>query len=154
MATKSDKKKQTEAVSDSKAGESAAAAVANFPAVALNTKMAGVTTKIHQLIKKKACHDSHILDINGFAATAANGQKVFRLTDFMCPQGEEFNSPINVVATPIGSKPFFLTVKAVLVNLGTDVEITVFAWDANGVPAPNVSFNWRCRVNYFVRIFA
>jgi hypothetical protein len=35
-----------------------------------------------------------------------------------------------------------------LVNNGTDVEITVFSWDANGAPTPGVTFNWRCRVEH------
>jgi len=24
--------------------------------------------------------------------------------------------------------------------------LTIFAWDANGAPASNVTFDWRCRV--------
>jgi hypothetical protein len=78
--------------------------------------------------------------------TGSNGKTTFKLTNFICTQRELFNNPINVVATPLSSKPFFLTVKQALLNNGANVEITVFAWDANGVPAPGVTFNWRCRV--------
>ena len=40
-----------------------------------------------------------------------------------------------------------MTMTHSLVNTpATDVQITVFAWDANGAPAPNVVFDWRCLV--------
>jgi len=90
--------------------------------------------------------------VSGFATTASSGQSVFRLSDFICPGGEVYNYPINVIATPFSSKPFFLTVMHSLVNNGSDVEIKVFAWDANGAAAPNVSFNWRCRVELPIKV--
>jgi hypothetical protein len=31
---------------------------------------------------------------------------------------------------------------------GIDVEIEIFAWDANGAAASEVTLNWRCRVPY------
>jgi hypothetical protein len=70
----------------------------------------------------------------------------FNLTNFLCPANEIYSLPINVLATPISAKPFFLTVQHELVPNGTDVKITVFAWNANGGPAAGVVFNWRCRV--------
>ncbi|HEU4933632.1 MAG TPA: hypothetical protein VFT48_16215 [Pyrinomonadaceae bacterium] len=80
------------------------------------------------------CHDS--------------GQWVghFYLTNFLCPANKIYSLPINVLATPISTKLFFLTLQHELVNNGTDVKITVFAWNANGGPAAGVVFNWRCRV--------
>jgi hypothetical protein len=51
-----------------------------------------------------------------------------------------------VLATPFSTKPVFVTVIHSLINNGTDVEIRVFSWDANGNAAPNISFNWRCRL--------
>ena len=33
-----------------------------------------------------------------------------------------------------------------------DLEITVSTWDAGGVPAPGVAFDWRCRVPYRVMV--
>ena len=88
-----------------------------------------------------------LLDVAGFFSTGSDGKTVFRLTDFLCPLPDGiFTQPINVVATPLSSTPCFLTVGHLLVNNGTDVEITVSTWDASGAAAPKVSFNWRCRV--------
>jgi hypothetical protein len=55
--------------------------------------------------------------------------------------------PVNVVATPNSSDPFFLTIQHSLIGLA-DVEIKVWTWDANGAAAPGVPFDWRCRVPY------
>ena len=32
-----------------------------------------------------------------------------------------------------------------LINSDKDVDITIFAWDANGAPAPGIPVNWCCR---------
>jgi hypothetical protein len=95
------------------------------------------------------------MDISGLATTDSNGKRVFLLSEFLCfssPTSIHFQQPINVVATPQSTAPCFLTVTHSLVNTGplnaaTDVEITVFTWDANGAAAPNVTFDWRCRVD-------
>ena len=94
------------------------------------------------------CFESRVIDVSGSWRTQSNGQVVFKLFDFLCPAGEILSSSINVLATPNSSKPFYLTVSHKLVNNNTDVEITVFSWAANGAPAPNVTFNWRCRVEH------
>ena len=101
------------------------------------------------------CRAARLLDISGIATTDNNGQRVFKLSEFIChssrPGENRFQQPINVVATPRSTTPCFLTVTHSLVNTngleGVDVEIKVFMWDANGAPAPNVSFDWRCRVD-------
>src|SRR5215510_1244623 len=61
-------------------------------------------------------------------------------------------NPINIVATPRAERPVFLTVtyapaapEPQVHPFRPDVQITVFAWEANGTPAPNVEFDWRCR---------
>ena len=54
--------------------------------------------------------------------------------------------PINVVATARGGVPASLTVD--YTPAAGDFEITVFAWDSQGNPAPNVTFDWRCRVSF------
>jgi hypothetical protein len=79
---------------------------------------------------------------------------VFLVSDFLCGQfggvaALGFAEPINVVATPRAESPLFLTVTYSLVPEGTDIQITVFSWDANGVAAPNVEFDWRCRAVVF-----
>ena len=92
------------------------------------------------------CSANRVIDVSGFATTGANGQFSFNLTNFICPAREIYSEPVNVIATPKTSKPFFLTVQHEVVNNGADVKITVFAWKSNGSPAPGITFNWRCRV--------
>lgn len=120
-----------------------------FLDVAISTETpCTVTQQSLNFFRPNRCFGSQVFDVSGFTQTQANGQIVFRLSNFRCPQGETYSAPLNVVATPVSQKPFFITVMQALVNNGTDVEITVFSWDANGAPAPNIPFNWRCRVEH------
>jgi hypothetical protein len=107
------------------------------------------------ILPGKWCNYNPVFEIGGVAATRSDGKRVFRLREFSCIGQITFDHPVNVVATPLSSQPFFLTVIHALVlpdpnnsNLN-DVEITVFAWDANGNAAPNIAFDWRCRVPYW-----
>jgi hypothetical protein len=112
-------------------------------------------TSTNLILPGKWCNFNPLFDIGGVAATGSDGKRVFRLREFSCIDQINFDNPINVVATPLSSEPFFLTVKHALVGpdpstpLTNDVEITVFAWDANGNAAPNIAFDWRCRVPYW-----
>lgn len=107
------------------------------------------------ILPGKWCNYNPVFDIGGYAATGSDGKRVFRLREFSCIEQITFDYPVNVVATPLSSQPFFLTLKHALVpfKLGlldlNDVEITVFAWDAKGNAAPNIAFDWRCRVPYW-----
>ena len=92
----------------------------------------------------KHCDLSHIVDAAGIAMTGSDGKSVFRLSQFVCL--EYIYSSANVVATPLSQKPVFLTVEHTLVDNARDVEIKISTWDANGAAAPNVTFDWRCRV--------
>jgi hypothetical protein len=96
------------------------------------------------------CGTVNLLDLSGWWMTGSDGTSRFRLTDFMCEKTVPFIYPINVVVTPIASKPYFATVLHSLVkntnNEVVDAEIQVSIWDANGAPAPNIAFDWRCRV--------
>ncbi|PYJ44810.1 MAG: hypothetical protein DME50_17315 [Verrucomicrobia bacterium] len=95
----------------------------------------------------KSCSDATLLDVSGVSFTEADGTRAFLLSDFVClPQLRSLAEPINVLATARSTTPFFVTTAHALVNNGTDVQITIFAWDAKGAPAPNVTFDWRCRV--------
>jgi hypothetical protein len=96
------------------------------------------------------------IDVSGTSSTLADGRRAFLLTDFVCSlvierYGFGFVEPINVIATPRAARPVFLTMAYLMIPQGPqfpvrpDVQITVFAWDANGAPAPNVEFDWRCR---------
>ena len=105
------------------------------------------------LYQSKVCEPQKFLDANGVAQTGSDGTIRFRLKEYICFDSYLFDTPINVVATPLASRPVFLTVKHALVmdpatGLGSDVEIQVFAWDASGAAASEVTLNWRCRVPY------
>ncbi len=84
-----------------------------------------------------------LLDITGVSSTDAGGNAVFRVTTFA---GSEIDAvePVNVVATPLGGAPVFLTLEHAIVS--GDVEITVHSWSPQGSPAPNIIFDWRCRL--------
>lgn len=115
------------------------------------TDAAYVTSWQGTLLGFKFCNPHPLFEIGGVAATGSDGKRVFRLGEFACLTWQgigAFEHPINVVATPLSSEPFFVTVRHALLPDSTDVEITVFAWDANGKVAPNVAFDWRCRVPY------
>ena len=101
----------------------------------------------------KDCSIVRLLEATGVSSTLADGKRVFQVSDVVCPQGVSFGfgEPINVVATAFAGTPIFLTMTYSLIPQGPDplihpdVQITVFAWNADGSPAPNVGFNWRCR---------
>lgn len=95
------------------------------------------------------CNPYHLFDVSGVAATGTDGKRVFRLREYACLGQVSFENPINVVATPLSSDPCFVTVKHALLPDWKDVEISVFSWDAKGAAAPNIAFDWRCRVPYF-----
>jgi hypothetical protein len=94
-----------------------------------------------------------LLEATGVSSTLADGKRVFHVSDVICPQGASFGfaEPINVVATPLAENRTFLTMTYSLIPQGPDpsihpdVQMTVFTWNADGSPAPNVVFNWRCR---------
>lgn len=100
-----------------------------------------------------SCSDANLLDVSGLATTATNGQATFLLSQYVClPLVRAFAAPINIVATARSSSPFFVTATLALVpdpnntSSNNDVQITLYAWDAAGNPAPSVSIDWRCRV--------
>jgi hypothetical protein len=96
----------------------------------------------------KSCNDARLLDVSGVSSTGSDGKRVFRLSEFVCfGTINSLAEPINVVATPLANAPGFLTAQHQLIPATVDdVEITIFTWDASGAPAPNVVFDWRCRV--------
>lgn len=148
MATKADTKKHLEAILGEELSENAVQLIQLTQSVASTTDSTGMSAKRNLLIEQKTCRPSRLLDVNGFAHTGSNGQGVLQLTRFVClpvSQTLTFVYPITVVATPLSSKPCFLTIIRSLVNNGADVEIKVFSWNANGAVEPNISFDWRCR---------
>ncbi|HEX4310654.1 MAG TPA: hypothetical protein VHZ25_11545 [Acidobacteriaceae bacterium] len=99
----------------------------------------------------KSCVDANLLDASGSSATGAGGTVTFPLSSVLC-ELVFLAAPINVQATVRGTTPAFLTMAYALVPVPnspgtyTDLNITVYTWDASGKPAPNVDFDWRCRV--------
>jgi hypothetical protein len=103
----------------------------------------------------KICSQQQVIDVSGVLSTLADGKRVFLLSDVVCPPLRiGYVEPVNVVATPRAERPVFLTMTYLTVVQGGpppripvhhDVQITVFTWEANGAPAANVEFDWRCR---------
>jgi hypothetical protein len=98
----------------------------------------------------KNCNEATLLDVSGVSYTLADGKRSFLISDVVCFDPVfpwALAEPVNVIATPRTEKPFFLTRTHALVasQSNNDLQITVFAWDANGNAAPNVVFDWRCR---------
>jgi hypothetical protein len=106
--------------------------------------------------------DSALLDTGGLSVTGSGGQIVFRLGN---PSGgyqrrgfNTYNEPVNLVATPQGTSPLFMTMSHKFVydeiyHLNYDVEITACSWKPDGTAAANVHFYWRCRVPTVETIF-
>lgn len=158
MATKADTKKHLEAILGHKLSDDEVRLIQVVFPVASHTLTAdeNTFTTLRNLTfpQPNQCRPAFLMDISGLATTDNDGKRVFKLSEFICfssPRSNHFQQPINVVATPRSTTPCFLTVIHSPVNpdaLGTtDVEITVFAWDADGAAAPNISFDWRCRVD-------
>ena len=152
------------------------AAIANLPAGIPPDKIAvswpigsyiiedGYIT-IHHIFRGKICGTRQILDVSGSGVTGEDGTRQFGLNAFHCQNrrpgaGEgrfSYDHPINVLATPDGDAPIYLTTRA---SIGTDsndqsledVIITVYAWNASGAPEPAAVFDWRCRVLFSVGI--
>ena len=119
--------------------------------VSSSTSADGSTTWRSIFFPGKSCSDANLLDVDGAGWTGANGQQTFLLSDVLCWSSFVFAYPANVVATARGGSPFFLTTDYHTVGpapgtLNTDLQITVYAWQPGGAPAPGVSYDWRCSV--------
>jgi hypothetical protein len=106
------------------------------------------------------CSDGNLLDTSGLSVTGSNGKAIFRLRNFLCGRDSigTFNEPVNLLATPQGTSPLFITMRHQLIKdptlpFFTDVEITASAWHPDETVAANVHFYWRCRVAADVLIF-
>jgi hypothetical protein len=109
--------------------------------------------RILPILPQPFCADSQLLDTSGYSTTGSNGQVVFRLTSFLCGRDNiaTFYEPVNLIATPQGTSPVFMTMNHELLpgfdaGPSPDVQITASAWHPNGTPAANVRFYWRCRL--------
>jgi hypothetical protein len=115
---------------------------------------------IHTAGGGKRCSELLILDIAGAAVTDNNGIAQISLRHFHCryliPPGISdtfitYQYPVNVIATPRGNQPAYLTVDSTIGldpndNAFRDVLITVCSWRPNGRSLADTRFNWRCTV--------
>ena len=96
------------------------------------------------------CEVNPLLDVAGSSSTDSDGRLLLLLSNFICGfQDAVPAEPINVVATPRTATPFNVTLTHELATTTAslaDVQITVFTWAPDGAAAPNVPFDWRCRV--------
>jgi hypothetical protein len=105
--------------------------------------------------------DSALLDTSGLSVTGDNGQIVFRLNILKGYDRHGFNTynePVNLLATPQGTRPFFMTMSHTFIydaifHVNADVEIKACSWNPDGTAAANVHFYWRCRVPTVLTIF-
>ena len=148
MARKPKPGKDVEAVTGDKLTLTSAERITLLRPIASSTSSDGSTTLRSLIVGfPNRCVSSRLLDVTGVAVSGSDGKIRFLLTSFLCPEGNfHFGFPINVVATPLSTTPRFLTLVHTLVDNGADVDIEVSTWDAAGAPAPNVGFDWRCRV--------
>jgi|SRR6185369_7479149 len=147
MAKNPDTKQQLESIVGQHLDEHTFDTFQVFQVVASsNTSDASVTRRSFIVARPNQCSDARVLDVYGLTQTGDDGTTTFRLSSFICLKQVNYLLPINVVATPLSAAPHFLTVRRSPLNNGTDVEIQVLTWNANGTPAPNVVFDWRCRV--------
>jgi hypothetical protein len=99
------------------------------------------------LLGFKSCVASTLLDASGSAFTGPTGNTTFLLSNVIClPAVHSLAEPVYLLATAQSSTPFYVTTTHTLVGGGTDVQITIFAWDVKGSPASNVTVHWRLRV--------
>lgn len=95
------------------------------------------------------------LDVSSSSSTDASGRRAFLLTDFMCSTVNSFGAPVSLEVTPFARTPCYATMTHTLVpnpsapGSFNDLQIVVFTWGANGQAAPNISFDWRCRLLSF-----
>ena len=94
------------------------------------------------------------LDVSSSASTDATGRRTFLLTDFICSTPNSFAAPVTLLVTPNTETPCYATMTHTLVPDPNapgfnDLQFTVFTWSVNGQPAPNISFDWRCRLLSF-----
>jgi hypothetical protein len=94
------------------------------------------------------------LDVSSSGSTDATGQRTFLLTDFICNTAVSFGAPVTLLVTPYAETACYATMTHTLVaepnsSSFSDLQFTVFTWSADGRPAPNISFDWRCRLLSF-----
>jgi hypothetical protein len=112
------------------------------------------TTAYQNLLIGKRCAGSRMLDVSGGGSTDSSGKATISVKQVTClfgspAAGQNFLnpvSPINVVATPRSQVATHVTVQATLVSAQRDVQIEVFAWNAQGQAVGGAPFYWRAAI--------
>jgi hypothetical protein len=150
-------KKQLEGISGQKIDASPEQLISLFFRVSLLSSEDGVIMSRSFIFPGKSCSQAsalpaNLFDVSSRSSTGADGKAVFLLSDFICSTINSFAEPVNVVVTPNATTPCYATMTHVLVpnpnvpGAFNDLQITVFTFKPNGTAAPNVSFDWRCRL--------
>src|SRR5262245_61832417 len=150
-------KKQLEGISGQKIDASPEQLIPLFFRVSLLTSEDGVIMSRSVIFPGKSCSQAsalpaNLFDVSSRSSTGSDGKVVFLLSDFICSTINSFAEPVNVIVTPNATTPCYATIAHVLVQYPSvpcafsDLQITVFTWKPNGTAAPNVSFDWRCRL--------
>jgi hypothetical protein len=153
-------KKQLEAISGQQLDASPEQLLPLFFRVSLSSFQDGVIMSRRVIFPGKICEQAsalpgNLVDVSSRSSTGTDGKAVFLLSAFMCSTINSFVEPVNVVVTPNATTPCYATMTHALVpNPGApgtfnDLQITVLTWNPNGTAAPNVSFEWRCRLLAF-----
>jgi hypothetical protein len=123
-----------------------------FTAIGARTDSDGSVTYRHIVLPRKFCSGARLMDVTGQSVTAGNGAVTFLLSSFICATQLSVLPPVNLVATPVSTRPVYVTTEYKLVpnpavpGAFTDLEITLMAWSTGGSPAPEVAIDWRCRL--------
>ena len=116
---------------------------------ASNEENSQVLVKLIAVGRKFCVTPITLLDASGRSTTGTDGKSVFLLSSFLCANINQFSEPVFLLATPHAANACYTTMTYDIVanpDGGNDVQITAHAWRPNGVAAPNISFDWRCRV--------
>jgi len=101
----------------------------------------------------KTCGGDFALDVGGTSRTETDGKVQLNSQRLCLPARALSDFPVwpphQPRRYPQSDAPIFLTSRQTLIvrnGAYTDIAITVFSWGANGNPAKDVSFDWRCFV--------
>ncbi len=96
---------------------------------------------------REFCFSGQAMDIGGKSITGSDGKMRWILTNYICEDAlRVIEEPVAFVATPRATGPVMMTSNTV--STGNDLVIDVFSWNADGTPAANIRFSWRCWFNF------
>ena len=153
-------KKQLEKISGHPTDVSPEQLISLFSRISLFTSEDGTIMSRSFIFPSKSCTQAsaiqaNLLDLTSRSTTSTDGKSTFLLSNFICSTVNSFGEPVNVLVTPNSNSPCYATMTHTLVpnpsapGTFNDLQINVFTWKPDGSPAPNISFDWRCRLLSF-----